>query len=207
MVTWIFARHGESHANLLHEFSNRGWKHGLTDVGFQQAHLLPDQLKPYPLAAIYTSPLQRACQTAEVVGQALGIVPQIADALIEFDTGSLEGKSDKHSWELYADITADWFERKNYSRRFEGGDSYTTILERFLPFFKGLQQRHAHSNQAVLMVGHGGTFRCVLPAILGNIDFGFISQHALSHTGIVVAREIDDKLLCQVWDSQIIIQA
>ena len=33
------------------------------------------------------------------------------------------------------------------------------------------------------------------------------SQHALSHTGIVVAIEIDDKLLCQVWDSQIIIQA
>ena len=73
MVTWIFVRHGESQANLLHEFSNRGWKHGLTDVGIQQAHLLLDQLKPYPLAAIYTSPLLRACQTAEVVGQALGM--------------------------------------------------------------------------------------------------------------------------------------
>jgi len=46
MVTWIFVRHGESQANLLHEFSNRGWKHGLTDVGIQQAHLLLDQLKP-----------------------------------------------------------------------------------------------------------------------------------------------------------------
>lgn len=207
MVTWIFVRHGESQANLLHEFSNHGWKHGLTDVGIQQAHLLVDQLKSYPVDAIYTSPLQRACQTAEIVGQALGLIPQAAEALIEFDTGILEGRSDTQSWDLYADITADWLERKNYSRRFEGGDSYFTILERFLPFFKGLQQRHARSNQAVLMVGHGGTFRCVLPAILGNIDFDFVRQHTLSNTGIVIAREIDDKLLCQVWDSQIIIQA
>lgn len=207
MVTWIFVRHGESQANLLHEFSNRGWKHGLTEAGIQQAHLLLDQLKQYPVDVIYTSPLLRACQTAEIVGQALGLVPQVAEALIEFDTGNLEGRSDSQSWDLYADITADWFERKNYLRGFEGGDNYTTILERFLPFFKSLQQRHVRSNQAVLMVGHGGTFHCVLPAILGNIDFDFVRKHALSHTGIVVAREIDDQLLCQVWNSQIIIQA
>ena len=32
-----FVRHGESEANLLREFSNRGYKHGLTERGFQQA--------------------------------------------------------------------------------------------------------------------------------------------------------------------------
>jgi broad specificity phosphatase PhoE len=35
-----FVRHGESEANILREFSNRGFKHGLTERGFQQAKQL-----------------------------------------------------------------------------------------------------------------------------------------------------------------------
>ena len=35
-----FTRHGESKANLLHEISNRGFKHGLTERGFHQAEQL-----------------------------------------------------------------------------------------------------------------------------------------------------------------------
>ncbi|MRR32744.1 histidine phosphatase family protein, partial [bacterium] len=69
MPTWIFVRHGESEANLLHEFSNHGSKHGLTGLGIQQAHLLLDKLREYPISAIYSSPLLRAQQTAGLVGQ------------------------------------------------------------------------------------------------------------------------------------------
>ena len=43
-----FVRHGESVANLLHEFSNRGFKHGLTERGFQQAEQLSQKLRGIP---------------------------------------------------------------------------------------------------------------------------------------------------------------
>ena len=49
MIGWFqtlyFVRHGESEANLLHEFSNRGLKHGLTDKGRRQAAALVHKLK------------------------------------------------------------------------------------------------------------------------------------------------------------------
>lgn len=206
MTKYLFVRHGESEANLLHEFSNRGWKHGLTDLGIKQANSLVMRLQDHSIRAIYTSPLLRAWQTAEIVGRAVNIVPQIANELIEFDTGALEGKSDQDSWNLYSEITNDWFIRKKYSRRFDGGDSFESILARFLPFFELIRQRHSHSDQAVLFVGHGGTFLCTLPIVFEQIEVNFALQHRLGHTDIVVAEEFEGKLSCLVWGGEIIIQ-
>ncbi|MBK9055673.1 MAG: histidine phosphatase family protein [Chloroflexi bacterium] len=39
-MRFYFVRHGESEANILHEMSNRGWKHGLTEKGREQAAAL-----------------------------------------------------------------------------------------------------------------------------------------------------------------------
>src|SRR6266851_1245061 len=57
-----FVRHGESEANLLHEFSNRGFKHGLTQQGQQQATTLAQSLKNASVTKVFSSPLMRAVQ-------------------------------------------------------------------------------------------------------------------------------------------------
>ena len=59
---------GESEANLLHEFSNRGLRHGLTDLGREQAGLLAEALAGVSAVRLFSSPLLRAVQTAELVG-------------------------------------------------------------------------------------------------------------------------------------------
>ena len=64
-----FARHGESQANLLHEISNRGLKHGLTRRGREQAVALADRLQNLAVTHIYSSPLLRAIETS-VIGMA-----------------------------------------------------------------------------------------------------------------------------------------
>lgn len=205
MPTWIFVRHGESQANLLREFSNHGSKHGLTDLGIQQAHQLLDKLRKYPISAIYSSPLLRAQQTAGLIGQGLGITPLVTDALIEFDTGMLEGKSDKESWKLFHEIFNDWLVEKNFGRKFDGGDSLESICDRFMPFFEQLRRETAGSDEAILFVSHGGTLMCILPRILANIDYEFVRSHPPGHTSIVISVELNDALYCQEWDGQIII--
>ncbi len=200
MPTWIFARHGESKANLLHEFSNRGLKHELTQLGIQQANQLAKKVSTYPVKEIYCSPLLRARQTAEIIGNRLNIAPQIDDALVEFDTGVLEGRSDDESWQIFNEIFLDWLLHGNYDRKFEGGDSFNSIRSRFLPFIKRVQAKNADSDQALLLIGHGGTYLCGLPLILKNIDFEFASQHYLRHTGMVIAEEQKGEINCKVWD-------
>src|SRR5215510_3422657 len=90
-----FARHGESEANLLHEFSNRGVKHGLTQKGRAQAAELAVELAAKPILRIYSSPLLRATQTAGILAEALGLEVEVTDALREYDCGVLEGRADE----------------------------------------------------------------------------------------------------------------
>lgn len=76
-----FARHGESEANLLHEFSNRGLKHGLTEEGRQQAATLAGKLEGISVAKLFSSPLLRAIQTAQILADEPGVPYEITDAL------------------------------------------------------------------------------------------------------------------------------
>lgn len=194
-MTLYFVRHGESEANLLREFSNRGLKHGLTAKGRQQAQALAASLRDVPVTALFCSPLLRARQTAEILAQQLGVAPEVADALREFDCGVLEGRSDAASWQAYAELSEAWLVRGEWDRRLEQGESFHELRQRFVPFVDQLK----HHAGAVVLVGHGGTYRCMLPLILQNIDFKFSAAHALSHTALVVAEPLADGWWCRRW--------
>ena len=106
-----FARHGESEANVLRVISNRGSRHGLTEKGRWQAAELASNLKGSGATRIYSSPLLRACQTAEILSSALGVDYDVTDALREFDCGIAEGRSDPESWEMHRQVMEEWLER------------------------------------------------------------------------------------------------
>jgi broad specificity phosphatase PhoE len=61
-----FVRHGQSEANVIHVFSNTGVKHPLTVAGIEQAKALANRLSPEKISAVFSSPLLRATQTAEI---------------------------------------------------------------------------------------------------------------------------------------------
>ena len=63
----IFARHGQSEANVLRIMSNRDLPHGLTTLGWEQAAALAQRMVEESPTALYCSPILRARQTASVV--------------------------------------------------------------------------------------------------------------------------------------------
>lgn len=65
----------------------------LTEEGERQAVLLGDALAREPVAAIISSPLLRARQTAEAIGAACGLAVGIDERLIEIDWGAWEGRA------------------------------------------------------------------------------------------------------------------
>jgi broad specificity phosphatase PhoE len=72
----LWARHGQNVANLTETFSHRVFDGDLTDAGRRQAHELADRLAVgdgEPVAYLVCSPLRRARQTADIVGQRLGL--------------------------------------------------------------------------------------------------------------------------------------
>ena len=194
-----FARHGESEANLLNEFSNRGLKHGLTDKGRQQSLVLAKKFKGIPIAKVFSSPLLRAIQTAEILVKELGISYEITDALREYDCGILEGKSDSVSWEIFYSVFRDWLQDGNWDSRIDQGESFLDIKERFVPFIQNLIKEYQHSSEDIVLVGHGGTYRCMLPLVLTNVDFPFDLEHRIDNTEYVSAEVKQGRLVCLTW--------
>lgn len=199
-----FIRHGESEANVLHEFSNRGLKHGLTKKGEAQAKTLAEKLKGMSIVGLYSSPLLRARQTAEILSKAVQVPYDVTDALREYDCGVLEGTSTEAGWAIYDRVTQDWLIGRNWESRIEGGESFLDMKARFASFIESLLQEYQDTSDAIALVGHGGLYRCMLPLVLTNIDFQFTMTNPISNTGIIIAETRPDGLICTTWSDKIL---
>ena len=197
-----FARHGESQANLLHEISNRGTRHGLSFKGRGQAVALAQRLQSHPISRVYSSPLLRALETSIILANRLEVEYEITDALREYDCGVLEGRSDEAAWQRWRELFDAWMLRHRWDERIEGGESFHDLRARFDPFIEGLVRRHGGTEAELVCVSHGGLYWMMLPAIMKNVTETFISQYRIDYTTCIVAEPRSDGLYCVEWNGQ-----
>jgi Fructose-2,6-bisphosphatase len=194
-----FVRHGESEANIQRVISNRKSRFELTLHGRGQANALAQNLKDIPITVIYSSPVLRATETAEILSQAFHLSYQVTEALREYDCGILEEKSDEVSWKLHGEIAEDWTVNHNYLRKPEGGENFLDIKKRFMPFIERFTRNYLNSQNHILLVSHGGLLQLMLPEILTNIDHHFVRSHGIGHTQCIIAELLHDELVCKLW--------
>jgi broad specificity phosphatase PhoE len=89
----VFARHGQTAPNREGLVLGSRADPELTEEGHRQAELLAAELASERVAAVLTSPLLRARQTAEAIGQACGVPVVVDERLVEIDWGAWEGRS------------------------------------------------------------------------------------------------------------------
>jgi len=198
-IRLYFVRHGESEANTQHVISNRESLFGLTPRGKGQAKALAQNLGNIPITVIYSSPVLRARETAEILSQSLHLSYQVTEALREYDCGILEDRSDEEAWKLHSEIAEDWIVNHNYLRKPEGGENFLDIKKRFIPFIENLTDHHLNLQNHILFVSHGGLLQLMQPEILPNIDHDFVRSHGIGHTQCIIAELLKDKLVCQRW--------
>ena len=151
------ARHGETTWNKDRRFQGQ-LDVPLSDRGREQAHALAEQAAAEPLNALYTSPLVRAKETAEIVGRRIGLEPREDPRLKEVDVGDWERR-------LKDDVKRDdpdgWaaFERAGEQFRFPGGESFAEQQERVVAALVDITQR---GDLPALVVCHRGVVRCAL---------------------------------------------
>jgi probable phosphoglycerate mutase len=196
----IFVRHGESQANIDRIFANRPGPGGdLTAVGITQAHELAMALRRFEPDHVFSSPLPRAAQTADVIAGVLGIPMTLDDALREYDVGDYEGLPyhDKHAWrwQRYETVESAWL-GGDHDARHPGGESLAEVDTRFRPLMARLVAMNA---RAVVAVGHGGLFRIALPLVLPNVSPTFAASHGLGHGDMVIAMHTGSGWRCERW--------
>jgi probable phosphoglycerate mutase len=194
-----FVRHGQSEANLTRTFSNFGWKHPLTQKGVEQAHTLAERLAREGITRIYSSPIQRAVQTAAILAAKIGSSFELSEALREFSVGIFEDSNDPKDWEAHDDVMADWFRCRKLESKIEGGESFLDIRTRFEPFIDQVVSQARGTDERVVLVGHGGLYITMLPAILKNIGVEYSLMDFFPNTGYVLAETRADGMYCLEW--------
>ncbi len=153
----LLARHGETADNAPPQ-RMQGWRDPpLNERGRQQALALARAVAGHKLAAIWTSHLRRARETAEAVGEALGIVPQVDERLAESRRGRWEGRLLRDIGREEPEEWAAWL-RGGAQFRFPGGESLAEHQSRVLAAIADI----ASGPLPALVVCHGGTIRCAV---------------------------------------------
>jgi broad specificity phosphatase PhoE len=152
----LLARHGETDWNRDSRFQGHA-DPPLNELGRQQAAALAEALTHEQLAAVYSSPLRRALETAQVVAGRHGLEAVPVEGLREVDVGS---------WQA---LTRDEVERRfpvqfrrwlDHGRGWDDGETYEEMGERVLAALEELVARH--EGERILAVTHGGPIRAAL---------------------------------------------
>ena len=153
MTTILLARHGETDWNLEGRFQGFA-DPPLNDTGRAQAAGLGAQLMDVELTAVYSSPLRRAFETAELLAAPHRLAPVALEALREVDVGSWQGLTREEVETRYPEQFTRWLD---YGQGWQDGESYDEMARRVVAML--LQLATAHDGNRILVVTHGGPIR------------------------------------------------
>ena len=153
MTTILLARHGETDWNLEGRFQGHA-DPPLNDTGRAQAAELAAELAGVELAAVYSSPLRRAFETAVLVAAAHDLAPSAIDALREVDVGSWQGLTRAELEARFPEQFERWLD---YGQGWRDGESYEEMGRRAVAAL--LEIGAAHDGERVLAITHGGPIR------------------------------------------------
>jgi broad specificity phosphatase PhoE len=162
----VLVRHGQTEYNREGRWQGVGSDVSLNDEGRAEAARVAEALAGRfdgTVAALYTSDLARARETARIIGTRLGLSPVDEPALRELSHGRWEGLTQ-------AEVEARWpeehaeYQAHPYDVRRGGGESYRDLEARLWP---GLERLAAgHRGERIVCVSHGGPIRLALSKIL-----------------------------------------
>jgi ribonuclease H / adenosylcobalamin/alpha-ribazole phosphatase len=147
---FLLLRHGQTELSVQRRYSGRG-NPALTDVGRRQAEAAAQFLaQKGGIAAVITSPLQRAYDTAATAAKALGLDVSVDDDLIETDFGAWEGLTFGEAAERDPELHRRWL--RDTSVKPPDGESFDSVANRV----RRAQRRiiAEHGEDTVLVVSH-----------------------------------------------------
>ncbi|MGH9202292.1 MAG: histidine phosphatase family protein [Vicinamibacterales bacterium] len=151
----LLVRHAESQGNFELRLQGRR-EFPLTAKGIQQAEALVSRLAAEPLAAIYSSPIGRAMQTAEIIAAKTGLDVTGEPGIQEYDFGeAVSGFTWDEIRRRHPQIIEAFRKDDSEFPRYPGEEGRAAFRERVRSTFANLVERHA-GDQSIAVVTHAG---------------------------------------------------
>ncbi|MFV2015441.1 MAG: histidine phosphatase family protein, partial [Candidatus Heimdallarchaeota archaeon] len=140
----------------------------LTINGESQARQIAIYLKNESLTAVFTSPMQRARQTADIISQNLGLSSIESDLLKDRDVGDATGISYKQVQKKYSQLLSQ--STFSYNFKFPGGETNGQVYNRAQQFVDKYINTSGGTNEGILIISHSLTLNYLI-YILQKLDF------------------------------------
>jgi probable phosphomutase (TIGR03848 family) len=191
MTTYLLIRHALCDP-VGHVIAGRTPGVSLNAAGRRQAEALGSRLAELPIEAIYSSPLERAIQTAEPIARQKGLAVTQLPGLNEIDFGNWTGRA-------LADLEAviEWQRFNTYrsGSRIPGGETILEVLSRTLQEMEQLQRIHG-PRSLVAVVSHADVLRAMIAYLMGMpLDHMLRLELAPASVSIVELQSYGPRLL------------
>lgn len=163
MAVFLLIRHGENDWVKSRRLAGRLPGVHLNEKGQAQANQLAEELAATQISAIYSSPLERAVETAEPLAQSKGLEIQIHPGLNEIDFGRWAGKNlndlrQGRQWKIVQGSPASFC--------FPEGESFAEAQARVVKALKELSADYGEKD-VVVCTAHSDLIRLAVAHFLG----------------------------------------
>jgi len=164
MPLLLLIRHGENDYVKTGKMAGRLPGVHLNDRGQKQAQALSEALRDVPIKAIYSSPLERAMETASPIAESHKLTIIQESDLMDTDIGKWQGKSLKmlrltKAWKI-VQVAPSRF-------RFPEGESFTEAQTRYIGALERIIQKHHKPQDVVAVVFHADPIKLAVAHFLG----------------------------------------
>lgn len=159
----IFLRHAQAKNNVERILAGRTEGFPLTQIGLQQAEKIAKFLKPLEISAIYSSPIERAINTAKIAAKNLNLEVKTDPRLTEIEMGMFSGMFYQDMFTKYGNVFLKFYQDNSIIEE-NGVETFSNVKKRVLDIVNYCSKEHKGQN--VLLVTHMDPIKAMLSTIL-----------------------------------------
>ena len=185
----IFLRHAQAENNTKRILAGRTEGVPLTKTGIGQAERIAEYLKPLDISTIYSSPIERASHTAEIVAKNNSLDCKLDDRLTEIDMGKFTRMNYDDMFAKYGNIFLKFYENDPVISEHEV-ETFPQVQSRILGMVDHLVEKHKNEN--VILVTHMDPIKSMLSSVM-DLKPKTLFELIIANASLTVIKEYDGK--------------
>ena len=185
----IFLRHAQAENNTKRILAGRIEGVPLTKAGIEQAESIAKYLKSLDISAIYSSPIERASHTAEIVAKNRSLEVVLDERLTEIDMGKFTRMNYDDMFAKYGNIFLKFYENDPVIAEHEV-ETFPNVQRRVLETVNHVVEKHKNEN--VILVTHMDPIKSILAMVM-DLKPKTLFELIIANASITVIKEYDKK--------------
>ena len=185
----IFLRHAQAENNAKRILAGRTEGVHLTKTGIEQAELIAKYLKPLDISAIYSSPIERASHTAEIVAKNNSLDHNLDDRLTEIEMGKFTRMNYDDMFAKYGNIFLKFYENDPVIAEHEV-ETFPQVQSRILDMVNHIVEKHKNEN--VILVTHMDPIKSMLSTVM-DLRPKALFELIIANASLTIIKEQDKK--------------